>query len=153
MFLFITLSIFLAVPAFFAGYWFFNKITEVPERPAELLYHEQPAGRIHLIEGNRYYDSHPDNPLYCNVLNWADGKIGVCLSEVFEAAPHYQPTMIGSVQVLKPEADAGLVCIIIDNEKAAELGLAPVGLLNWAIWINEHQQRMANVQKYQPHKN
>ncbi|MNP82029.1 hypothetical protein D3C76_1805420 [compost metagenome] len=58
--------------------------------------------------------------------------------------------MIGTVRIFKPEADAGLICVIIDNQKAIALGLEPVGLMNWAIWLNERREREATVQKYQP---
>lgn len=110
------------------GYHLFRGAKSLASDPEQLPYSEQPAGRIHLFEGDCYLNSSPDNPYEHNALNWADGRIGCTLSTELVEHPEYQPALIGTIQVLKPEREKGIIAVILDNEKAAALGLAPAGL-------------------------
>lgn len=109
-------------------YWLFSGVTAVASDPEPLPYGERPAGRIHLFDGNRYYSSSAENPYEHRALNWADGHIGCAMSHDLMEHPEYQPALIGTIQVLKPEHEKGLVAVILDNRKVAALGLAQVGL-------------------------
>lgn len=110
------------------GYKIFSGVQSIAKGPDPLPEWEQPAGRIHLFEGDRYFDSSPQNAYEHSLLNWADGKIGCVMSDELARNPHYQPTLIGTIRLLKPEHEKGLVAVILDNEKATALGLASVGL-------------------------
>ncbi len=103
--------------------------------PEPMPYEAQPAGRIHLFHGDRYFDSSPDNPYEHSSLNWAEGRIGCALAVELAEQPQYQPALIGTIQVLKPEQDKGIVAVILDNEKVAALGLPPAGLVSGARMI------------------
>jgi hypothetical protein len=105
--------------------------------PEPLPYEAQPAGRIHLFQGDRYFDSSPDNPYEHSALNWTDGRIGCALAVELAEQPQYQPALIGTIQVLKPERDKGIVAVILDNEKVAALGLPPAGLVSGARMVAE----------------
>lgn len=113
----------------YGTYSFCKSLYAVPE-PAP--YWEQPAGRIHLFQSDRYLDSDPDNPYENAALNWADGRIGCALAVEVVENPQYQPALIGTIQVLKPEQQKGIVAVILDNEKVTALGLPPAGLTSGA---------------------
>ncbi len=112
------------------GIYSFCKSLSAPPEPVP--YWEQPAGRIHLFQGDRYLDSDPENPYDHSALNWADGRIGCALAVELAEEPKYQPALIGTIQVLKPEQDKGIIAVILDNEKATALGLPPAGLISGA---------------------
>ena len=129
----ILFIIFVAAPVLGTiGYWLFSGAKSIATGPEPIPYWEEPAGRIHLFEGNRYFDSSPDNPYEHSALNWADGRIGCALSTELAEHPQYQPALIGTIQVLKPEHEKGIIAVILDNGKAEALGLPPVGLVSGA---------------------
>ncbi|MFL1449275.1 hypothetical protein ACI77O_12840 [Pseudomonas tritici] len=94
--------------------------------------HEQPAGRIHLFDGDRYFDSSPENPYQHSLLNWTSGKISCALSNELRDHPEYQAAMIGTIRVFKPAQHKGLVAVIFDAGRVAALGLQPAGLVSGA---------------------
>lgn len=100
--------------------------------PEQLPYDERPAGRIHLFNGDYYFDSGPDNPYDHAELNWASGRIGCVLSTTLQKYPEYQFSVIGTVQVLKPESEKGLIAVLMDNEKIVASGLLTFGLISGA---------------------
>lgn len=127
------------VCAFFIGsvsasvaYALFGGLKAVASGPPARSEADRPAGRIHLFEGDRYFDSSPHNPYEHSALNWADGTIACSLSEDLRACPEYQPAMIGTIRVFKPAEYDGLVAVIFDTARVAALGLAPVGLVSGA---------------------
>lgn len=125
--------IFVAAPLLSTlGYHLIRGAKSITADSEQAPYSEQPAGRIHLFEGDRYLNSSPDNPYEHSALNWADGRIGCALSTELAEHPEYQPALIGTIQVLKPEREKGIVAVILDNEKVAALGLAPAGLISGA---------------------
>ena len=110
------------------GYKMYSGVQSIVKGPDPLPEWEQPAGRIHLFAGNRYFDSSPQNAYEHSFLNWGDGKIGCVMSDELARNSDYQPTLIGTIRLLKPEHENGLVAVILDNEKATALGLESVGL-------------------------
>jgi hypothetical protein len=121
--------IFVAGPALGTIFYkMFSGVKSIANGPAPLPEWEMPAGRIHLFDGDRYLDSSPGNPYEHVLLNWANGKIGCVMSDELARNPHYQPALIGTIQILKPENERGLVAVILDNQIAASHGLEPVGL-------------------------
>jgi hypothetical protein len=102
------------------------------DAPEPLPYHELPAGRIHLFHGNRYLNSSPENPYEHPELDWASGRLRCALSSDLLEHPEYQPTLIGTIQIFKPDREKGLVAVIIDNEKLLALGLKPFKLMDAA---------------------
>lgn len=121
--------IFFGVPALgWFGFKIFSGAKSIATDPAPVPEWQKPAGRIHLFDGDRYMDSSAENPYEHSALNWADGKIGCVMSDELARNPHYQPALIGTIQILKPDIEKGLVAVILDNEIAAAHGLEPVGL-------------------------
>lgn len=114
------------------GYKLFIGARSLTAGPEPLPEWEQPAGRIHIFEGDRYYNSSPDNPYEHSLLNWADGRLACALSTDLAERPEYQPALIGTIQVLKPEKHKGLVAVILDNDRAVAMGLPRVGLMSGA---------------------
>ena len=106
---------------------------------------ERPAGRIHLFAGDRYFDSSAYNPYEHAALNWSDGKLSCTLSDYLAKHPQYLPALVGTVQVLKPANEKGLVAVILDNEKSAALGLEPWGLLSGAQMLTSHDADAATL--------
>jgi len=100
--------------------------------PEPLPYHELPAGRIHLFQGNRYFNSSPDNPYEHPELDWASGRIGCTLATDMLNYPEYRAAIIGTIQILKPENEKGLVSVLMDNQKLSTLGLEHFGLISGA---------------------
>lgn len=94
--------------------------------------HHPPECRIHLFETNRYFYSGPDNPFEHSDLDWASGRIGCVLSSTLESYPEYQFSVIGTVEVLKPECEKGLIAVLMDNEKLQAQGLELFNLLSGA---------------------
>lgn len=113
-------------------YWLYSGTRAIAEGPASQPYDQQAAGRIHLFEGDRYYNSSPDNAYEHDALDWSGGRLGCAMSSELMEYPQYQPALIGTIQLLKPEYEKGMVAVILDNHKVAALGLEPVGLSNGA---------------------
>jgi len=108
----------------------FNSAGSIGKDPMSLPYHEQPAGRIHLFESNRYfYSTCPDNPYDHPELDWMSGRIGAGLATDMVEYPEYQFSVIGSMEVLKPENEKGLMVVLMDNDKLRAVGLEPFGLM------------------------
>ena len=130
---------FLAISYFVLGpmlgvivYMIYRAVSAPFAQPEPIPYEDQPAGRIHLLSGDRYLDSSPFNPFEHPRLNWADGSISCLLATELAETPEYQPAMIGTVKFLKPAELHGLVSVILDAKKVAELGLEPAGLVSGA---------------------
>lgn len=96
--------------------------------PEPLQECERVAGRIHLFDGDRYYNSTTTNAYEHPSLNWADGRIGCGSAIDLQAQPEIQPALIGTIQIYKPEQFRGHVAVIVDNEKIKAMGLIPFGL-------------------------
>lgn len=94
---------------------------------------QMPAGLIHLFTGDRHLESDRDNPFEHAELDWNSGEIGLIMSDELAYYPAYQPALIGTIQISKPESDKGKVAAIIDNGVAAALGLRPAGLNSLAM--------------------
>ncbi|MCF5382491.1 hypothetical protein GIW05_03090 [Pseudomonas syringae] len=139
-------TIFVVVPLL-SVFWskIFIGLQGVNDEPRVLPEWERPAGRIHLFAGDRYFDSSANNPYEHAALNWSDGKLSCTLSDQLAQRPEYQPALVGTVQVLKPASEKGLVAVILDNEKAAALGLEPWGLLNGAQMLTRHNVDAATL--------
>lgn len=126
--------------AFFVGgsilgtllYWLFSGARAIADGPAPPPYDQQAAGRIHLFDGDRYYNSSADNPYEHAALDWSGGRLGCGMSSDLMEYPQYQPALVGTIQILKPDYEKGMVAVILDNHKVAALGLEPVGLSNGA---------------------
>ena len=127
----LLLFIFIAVNVF--G-WFFYGIYKIASPAKELEEWEIPAGRIHLFNGDRYFDSEPDNPYKHAQLDWDSGNLGVMSSDELVSYEEYKPALVGTIRIAKPESDKGEVVAIIDNVIAAALGLNPIGLTSLA-WL------------------
>ncbi len=112
--------------------WIFYLGMKAASKEAEVPEWEKPAGLIHLFDGDRYFPSDPDNAFKHEALDWSTGKLGIIMKEVLDDYPNYHPALAGTIQIAKPDVDAGNVACIIDNEKAAALGLRPAGLTNGA---------------------
>lgn len=113
-------------------YWLYSGGRAIVQGPEPLPEWQQPAGRIHLFEGDRYYDSSADNPYEHDALDWSGGRLGCAMSSELMEYPQYQPALTGTIQIRKPEHEKGMVAVILDNHKVAALGLEPVGLSNGA---------------------
>lgn len=110
----------------------YSGVKSIGQGPEPRSYEELPAGRIHLFKGDRYFNSSPDNPYEHVELDWASGRIGCALATDMLNYPEYQVALIGTIQVLKPESEKGIVAVLMDNQKLAGLGLEPFGLMSGA---------------------
>lgn len=115
------------------------------EDPEPVIYGMEPAGYIHLFDGDRKFYSGPFNPYEHKELNWIDGKIGCALSCELEENPEYKPALIGTITVLKPERDRGIVAVILDNEIIDQLGLPRAGLVSGAQMLVDAERVEASL--------
>lgn len=106
-----------------------------------------PAARIHLFQGDRYMWSATDNPYEHESLRWETGSIGTILWDEMIKHPLCQPAVIGTIEILKPAHEAGLIAVIVDNEKAQGLGFNPIGLTNGAEWVVGKRQAAPSFQR------
>lgn len=113
-------------------YHIWSGAKELTAAPEAKPYEQQPAGRIHLLDGDQYMDSSPENPFEHPALAWASGDLSCILTTDLQQYPHCQPALIGTVQMLKPAHDKGLVAVLLDNRKLAALGQEPFGLISGA---------------------
>lgn len=83
---------------------------------------DQPSGRIHLLDGDRYFDSSPTNPYEHSALDWSSGRFGCVNARDLVANPLDQQALVGTVKILKPANEKGMVIAILDNNILAALG-------------------------------
>lgn len=110
----------------------YNGVKSIGQGPEPRPYEELPAGRIHLFKDDRYFNSSPDNPYEHAELDWASGRLGCALATDMLKYPEYRVALIGTIQILKPENEKGIVAVLMDNQKLAGLGLEPFGLISGA---------------------
>lgn len=107
-------------------------VKDMAAAPEPKPYEEQPAGRIHLLEGDHYFDSTPENPYEHPALDWASGDMSCVLATDLQQRPQCQSALIGTIQVLKPAHEKGLVAVILDNKRLSAIGQEPFGLMSGA---------------------
>jgi hypothetical protein len=88
-----------------------------------------------------------DNPYEHESLRWETGSIGTILWDEMIKHPLCQPAVIGTIEILKPAHEAGLIAVIVDNEKAQGLGFNPIGLTNGAEWVVGKRQAAPSFQR------
>lgn len=120
-------------PALATIFWKLRSgVKEMAAPPEPKPYEEQPAGRIHLLEGDQYFDSSSENPYEHPALDWASGSMSCVLATDLQQRPQCQAALVGTVQVLKPAHEKGLVAVILDNKRLAAIGQEPFGLMSGA---------------------
>lgn len=131
-----------------AGYWFFSKVKEGVTNSDAANESHQPAGFIHLFQGDRRLVGTPTNPFDNDELDWGSGKLSAVLWEELQDYPHYFPAVIGTVEITKPEIDYGRVVALLDNSKVTALGYSQVGVMDGVERaISSRRQRQAQAVK------